>query len=99
MPAQDGAGWLLRLYPDACTVLLVLELLLIARCLLSLSRVRSRQLCGEEKILLLFVGVTLLPAVGALIGIAVWFACVSVLAGVGAAMSFYLCSVAFMLRD
>ncbi|MBY0551494.1 MAG: hypothetical protein K2W95_29705 [Candidatus Obscuribacterales bacterium] len=99
MPAQDGAGWLLRLYPDACTVLLVLELLLIVRCLLCLSRARFRQLCGEEKILLLFVGVTLLPAVAALIGIAAWFASVSVWVGVGAAMSFYLCSVAFMLRD
>lgn len=97
MPAHDGGGWLLRLYPDACTVLLVLELLVIVYCLWKMRQPLPYLPSGEEKILLLFLWGTVLPAFSALIGIATWFACLSVVVGVGAAVCFCLCTVVAMM--
>ena len=99
MPYQDGAGWLQRLIPHADTFLIAVEAVIVLYCLYLLLQPRSRRLEGEEKILLVFVAVTLLPAVGALIGIASWFATQSIAVGVGAVMSFILSLMAFVLRE
>lgn len=97
MPARDGGGWLLRLYPEADIVLLVFELLLTAYCLCKLRQPLPFLPSREEKILLVIVWCTILPTLGALIGIGTWFACLSVLAGVGAAVCFCLCAVVAMM--
>lgn len=97
MPARDGGGWLLRLFPEADTVLLVLELLVMAYCLWKLCQPLPYLPSGEEKLLLLFFWCVVLPGIAALIGIATWFACLSVLAGVGAAVCFCLCTVVAMM--
>lgn len=95
MPARDGAGWLVRLFADAPTFLIWLEAAIIVCALYLLWRKRKNRMSGEEKILLWFFCLTLLPSVSALIGFAVWFAADSVVAGVGAGISLFLSIVAF----
>lgn len=99
MPAQDGAGWLVRLMTCAPEVLISIGLLVTLWSLSMILRPRARRLQGEERLLLLFVTGMLLAPLSALIGVSVWFATLSILAALALALSFVLASVAFMLRD
>lgn len=95
MPHQDGAGWLLRLCPQATAIMLALQVLLVMYCLYVIWRPKSRPLDGEEKMLVWFVGLMLVTPVSVLIGFAAWFAVDQVLVGVAAAVTFIIASVAF----
>ncbi len=99
MPAQDGAGWLIRLFPYAPAVLVVVGVLVALYCLRYIAFKAKRQRVGEEKILLLFAIVMLVLPVALLFGISAWFATVSIPAGVCFAVGFTFAAVAFLLQD
>ncbi|MDZ4837360.1 MAG: hypothetical protein SGJ27_26540 [Candidatus Melainabacteria bacterium] len=99
MPARDGAGWLLRIFPEAPAILIVLELLTIAYCLFAILRHREQRISGEEKILLFFCCFALLLPTSMLIGISAWFATQSVTVGIGAGVSLFIGAIAFMRKD
>lgn len=99
MPAQDGAGWLIRLFPDAPSVLMVVGLLITLFCLRSIVVKEKRKLLGEEKILILFTSVMLVLPTALLFGISAWFATLSIPAGVCVAVGFSCASLAFLLQN
>ena len=98
MPAQDGAGWLLRLVPYSDVAMCAISVLITVYCLyVTLKRRPLKRLDGEVKLLLLFVTSMVILPVSLLLGIAAWFATLSILAGISAAAAF--CSATVILID
>ena len=99
MPAQDGAGWLIRLLPIAPTMIMVATTLIILYSLYLILKPKTRTLLGEEKILVFFLVSMLLPPIAALIGLGAWFATMSIPVGCSAAISFMLGMTAMLLKE
>ncbi len=99
MPAEDGAGWLVRLFPYAPAALFAAGVLVAIYCLYLTLKPRQRHLEAEEKLLLVFTITMLIVPIALLIGISAWFATLSIHTGISTATGFTLASVAFLLKD
>jgi hypothetical protein len=96
MPARDGAGWLLRICPDADVILIVLETLMVVYCIYLILKPREYRMHDEESDLLWFVYFMLVTPVSFLIGVSAWFATQSIPVGLGAATGFSLFCIVWM---